>query len=180
MISLVKHFSLSSPVCVLKTFEIPFYINPSMILMLLMLMCCCFASFFERQAMYNSFSKCGFFCRKRQMMFRLALHFARIEWCCQCMSAVWCTIFTAIYGFEGFVNIILMFNETIINHIVCKSKIATMTFFRCCSLPCHALLMFCLFSGDECSDWHKHKNFRHCNCEEEVFLPFLCFVVIAI
>lgn len=46
-----------------------------------------------------------------------------------CVSALWCTIFTAIYGFEGFVNIILMFNETIINQIVCESKIATMTFF---------------------------------------------------
>lgn len=39
--------------------------------------------------------------------------------------------FTAIYGFEGFVNIILMFNETIINQVVCKSKIATMTFLCC-------------------------------------------------
>ena len=48
---------------------------------------------------------------------------------CRCVSAFRCTIFTAIYGFEGFVNIILMFNETIINQIVCESKIATMTFF---------------------------------------------------
>lgn len=75
----------------------------------------------------------------------------RDKWCCEarcslleCRVAVWvlvrCTIFTAIYGFEGFVNIILMFNETIINQVVCESKIATMTFFpehSCCvfSIP---------------------------------------------
>lgn len=81
-------------------------------------------------------------------MYRGALHFARIEWhmsMCECFR---CTIFTAIYGFEGFVNIILMFNETIINQIVCESKIATMTFFSAAAAsPCQ---FPDVSSGDEC------------------------------
>lgn len=150
----VKHFSLNSAACLPTTFKIPFYINP-----------CCVVVFGDWKTS-DSFSKWTFFfvsfslCRKRQMMLRGALHFARK--CLKLLSmCAWCTIFTAIYGFKEFVNIILMFNETIINQIVWKSKIATMT--------------FSLAFDDECSTW------KIGAMQYQVFPSFdFCNVVIAI
>lgn len=127
--------------------NIPFYINPNHD----MLLCCCFTFFFSLLWWDNR-------CVRNVVLFYspneqretndVALHFARISRAVRCVSAVRCTIFTAIYGFEGFVNIILMFNETIINQIVCESKIATMTFFPSSPFSDVLLLFFGVMNAE--------------------------------